>query len=125
MAYTTQQKLMISRVIEASDRPLTPAEICEEARKELPELGIATVYRAIRRFVSDGSVRVVEVPGTSPHYEHSSRRHHHFFLCRQCRRIFNLLGCLRGVDAMAPEGFEVERHEIVLYGQCPGCLSGS
>ncbi len=123
MAYTTQQKLAVIGVIENSPQPLTPAEICDAARKELPAIGIATVYRALKQFVEEGIVRPVEVPGASPHYEHSSRQHHHFFLCQQCRRLFNLLGCVKGVESMAPEGFRVRRHEIVLYGDCPECLA--
>jgi len=121
MAYTTRQKTVVAHVIEQSERPLTAADICDAAQAEIPEIGIATVYRALKQFLAEGSVRLVEIPGAPPHYEHSSRRHHHFFLCQKCRRIFNLLGCLHGINEMAPEGFLVERHEIVLYGSCPEC----
>lgn len=123
MPYTTPQKLLVLKVIESCDRPLTPAEICELAQKELPKLGIATVYRAIKQFTEEGSVRLVDVPGAPPHYEHASRHHHHFFLCNQCRRLFDLIGCVRGVNALAPKGFQVQRHEIVLYGDCDRCVT--
>ena len=123
MAYTTQQKLIVSAVIEKSNRPLTPLDICEAAKAEIPSLGIATVYRALKQFVEEGSVRLVEVPGAPPHYEHVSRQHHHFFLCKQCKHLFDLMGCVRGVNAMAPSGFQVDNHEIVLYGSCPECLA--
>jgi Fur family ferric uptake transcriptional regulator len=122
MSYTTRQKLIVSAVIEKSNRPLTPLEICEAAKAEIPSLGMATVYRALKQFVEEGTVRVVEVPGAPPHYEHVSRHHHHFFLCKQCRHLFALAGCARGVNAMAPAGFQVESHEIILYGNCPDCL---
>jgi len=119
--YTTQQKLILAEVLQQATRPLTPSEICSEAKKSISALGIATVYRALKQFVDEGSVRIVEVPGTSPHYESSARHHHHFFLCGTCNRLFNLVGCLRGVNALAPSGFQVEKHEIVLYGACSEC----
>jgi Fur family ferric uptake transcriptional regulator len=122
MSYNTQQKLVLGGVFERAKRPLTPTEICAEARKRIPSLGIATVYRAIRQFVSEGQVRAVEIPGVPPHYESAARHHHHFFLCRQCRRLFDLIGCLRGVKSLAPAGFSVQKHEIVLYGECAVCV---
>jgi len=122
MSYNTQQKLVLGGVFERAKRPLTPGEICQEARKKIPSLGIATVYRAIQQFIADGRVRAVEVPGVAPHYESATRHHHHFFLCRQCRRLFDLIGCLRGVKSLAPTGFSVQQHEIVLYGECAACV---
>jgi len=123
MIYLTQQKLVLGAVFEHAKRPLTPAEIWEEARKKLPTLGIATVYRAIKQFVDEGQVRTVDVPGAAPHYESTARHHHHFFLCQQCKRLFDLVGCVRGVKSLAPNGFRVKQHEIVLYGECATCAS--
>jgi hypothetical protein len=38
MPYNTQQKQVVSGVIEKSDRPLTPGEIWQEAKKTIPEI---------------------------------------------------------------------------------------
>jgi len=124
MIYLTQQKIVVSAVLEHAKRPLTPVEIWEEARKKLPSLGIATVYRALKQFVDEGQVRAVDVPGAAPHYESAARHHHHFFLCQQCKRLFDLIGCVRGVKSLAPNGFRVKQHEIVLYGECASCAGG-
>lgn len=121
MPYTTQQKLTLTGVIMRAERPLTPAEICRAAKKAIPTLGIATVYRALKQLLEEGRVRLVEIPGASPHYESTARQHHHFFFCQHCRRLYNLVGCIRGVHGLAPDGFTVEGHEIVLYGRCSDC----
>lgn len=121
MAYLTRQKQVLLSVFESAKRPLTASEICSQARREIPSLGLATVYRAIKRFVTDGQIRAVEIPGVAPHYERAARRHHHFFLCQECKRLFDLIGCVRGVGTLAPVGFRVEQHEIVLYGECATC----
>ena len=124
MIYLTQQKRVLAEVFERAERPLTPGEICERARTEVPAIGMATVYRAIKQFLEEGQIRAVEIPGAAPHYESAARHHHHFFLCQQCRRLFDLVGCVRGVKSLAPEGFRVRQHEIVLYGECAACAEG-
>ncbi len=125
MGYATRQKLVVSEVFERANRPLTVPEVCRVARRKLPSLGIATVYRAIKQFVSAGLVRAVEIPGVPPHYERAAGNHHHFFLCQHCKRLFDLVGCVRGVGGLAPRGFRVRQHEIVLYGQCATCAGRS
>jgi len=121
MAYSTRQRSAVWRVLEAADRPLTPNEIQELAQSSVPTLGIATVYRCLKELTRDGEARVIEVQGVSPHYESSKRPHHHFFVCERCQRLFELMGCAKGILGLAPQGFEVDRHEIVLYGYCDTC----
>lgn len=121
MPYVTQQKLALTGLIQHAERPLTPAEICRTGRHEIPSLGIATVYRTLKQLMKAGQVRVVDIPGAAPHYECTARQHHHFFVCQQCRHLYNLEGCVPGVGALVPKGFSVSRHEIVLYGACRDC----
>lgn len=121
MAYSTRQRAAIWRVLEEAERPMTPQEIHEAAKKTVSSLGMATVYRCLKELSLDGEARLIEVQGASPHYESAKRPHHHFFLCEQCRRLFDLIGCVGGITRMAPKGFEVARHEIVLYGSCDAC----
>jgi Fur family transcriptional regulator, ferric uptake regulator len=121
MAYSTRQRTAVWRVLKETERPLTPHEIQDVAKSLVPSLGMATVYRCLKELTRDGGVRLIEVQGAPPHYESSKRPHHHFFLCEQCRRLFDLIGCARGIMRMAPKGFEVDRHEVVLYGKCDTC----
>jgi Fur family ferric uptake transcriptional regulator len=121
VTYLTKQKRVLGQVFQSAKRPLTASEVCLQAKRKIPSLGIATVYRAIRQFVLDGQIRAVEIPGVPPHYESAARHHHHFFMCQHCKRLFDLIGCVRGVRSLAPNGFRVQQHEIVLYGQCASC----
>ena len=102
---------------------MTPSEIQEEAQALVPSMGVATVYRCLKELTRDGDLRIIEAQGASPHYEGSKRPHHPFFFSEQRRRLFDLIGCAKGILYVAPRGFEVERHEIVLYGRCDTCRS--
>ena len=41
-------------MLEASVRPLLPTEILEAAQQAVPALGLATVYRNLKRLADDG-----------------------------------------------------------------------
>lgn len=108
-------------MLEQADRPLSPREIHEGARIEVPSLGTATVYRTVNALVQEGELAVVELPGEAARYELAGKPHHHHFHCRRCDRVFEVPGCAVGRVEGAPPGFRVEDHEVVFYGQCGEC----
>lgn len=84
-------------------------------------MGAATVYRALAAMLEEGALTVVHLPGQAPRYERAGKGHHHHFYCRGCGRAFEIGGCAEGVQALAPPGFRVEGHDLVLMGLCPEC----
>ncbi len=120
-ARRTQQKDAIREAFASEGRPLSPQEALESAQSRVPGLGIATVYRAIKRFLTDGTLVAVELPGATTRYELAGLGHHHHFCCRRCDRVYDVEGCPPRVAELTPDGFELEAHEIVLRGVCSGC----
>jgi Fur family ferric uptake transcriptional regulator len=118
---TTRQRHAIKRTIEASQRPLSPREVLEGARRSVNSLGLATVYRTLKLLVAAGEVQVVQLPGESPRYEMAESQHHHHFQCNTCRRVFDVAGCPGDLRRLAPRGFRVEHHDLTLYGRCSMC----
>ena len=123
MAYNTRQQDAVRLVIAGADRPLTAAEILREASAQTPGIGLATVYRCLNRLVKTGDARLVTVPGVSPHYESAKAGHHHFFVCHDCEKLFDLHGCASGLSSLLPQGFRMHTHEIVIYGECRECAN--
>lgn len=119
MERNTTQRRAIRAALDGAGRPLSPNEALGIARKMVPGLGIATVYRNLNALVEEGSVVQVSLPDESPRYEMAGKEHHHHFRCRKCHGVFEVAGC--GVKAKVPRGFRVERHEVVLYGVCSKC----
>lgn len=95
----------------------------EAARTAVPGLGQATVYRTIKALVDEGVLHAVELPGEPARYELAvaHHHHHHHFRCDRCERVFDIEGCPTGVEAIAPDGFQVRDHEVILYGVCADC----
>lgn len=118
----TRQRDAIREVLEAADRPLSPQEILEAAQGAVPRLGLATVYRNLRRLVDEGWLVAVDSVSDNRRYERAGLDHHGHYHCCECDRVFDLQGCAaKAVSATVPEGFTVESHELVVHGRCADC----
>ena len=123
MARRTAQRAAIRKVLEDTDRPMSPAEILQASQLFVPGLGLTTVYRTVNALVDEGWLVAVELPGEADRYELAGKAHHHHFRCRCCGAVFNVSGCADGLGRLLPKGFEMEDHAIVLYGSCNACCS--
>lgn len=128
----TQQRLLVLSVLaENKGRHMTVEDIYELVSADYPEIGLATVYRAVqllwdmqlvdRISLDDGCVRY-EIGHL---FEGEMRHNHHHLICRACKRVIpfgdDLLDELeRHIEEAT--GFHVLDHELKFYGQCKECL---
>jgi Fur family ferric uptake transcriptional regulator len=122
MERNTRQRDAIRQVFAETDRPLGPQEILQAAQAYIPALGIATVYRTLKALVEEGWLSPVELPGEPQRYEMAGKGHHHHFRCHACDRVYEIDGCLSNLKRLVPQGFQIDRHEVVLYGTCNTCV---
>ena len=123
MRRRTQQRQAIRNALEEAGRPLSPQEILEKAQTSVPALGIATVYRNVKALVENGWLAEVTLPGAASRYEVADKDHHHHFHCRSCDKVYEVEDCPGDLQSLAPEGFRLERHEIIIYGLCASCVA--
>ncbi len=121
MQRDTHQRRVIRSVLVQADRPLSPGELLEAARQHASSIGQATVYRNLKRLSETGWVEVVDLPGEPSRYEVAGKGHHHHFVCRSCDGVFEVGGCPGDLDPITPAGFQLEGHNLVLYGLCSTC----
>lgn len=117
----TRQKAAIRDAFLEADRPLSPDEVLEGAQRHHATLGKATVYRNIQSLVEEGWLESIEVPGDSTRYEVAGKEHHHHFQCNQCKKLYELEGCIASFKPKLPRGFRTTGHEFFLYGLCSQC----
>lgn len=121
VARDTSQKRAIRQALRTADRPLSPGEILEAAQSVVPGLGVATVYRTVKSLRDEGVLQQVDLPGDAPRYEWFDKAHHHHFHCRSCQRVYEVDACPGDLRHLAPAGFALESHEVILYGRCASC----
>lgn len=120
MTRLTRQRSAIHQALQTAGRPLLPLEIVDLAQKEVPNLNLATVYRNLNLLVEEQIIVPVHLPGQPTRFELTGHHHHHF-QCRTCDRVFDIHACLAEISKLAPRGFEVSDHDLILYGRCPDC----
>jgi len=118
----TLQRRALLQAFEKAARPLSPQQALELAAPFAAGLGIATVYRNLKAMAAGGVLKVVSLPGESTaRYELCGKAHHHHFHCRRCHHVYEVEGCPGNIEPLAPKGFLLEDHEVVLYGLCASC----
>lgn len=122
MQRTTPQRRLVRSIFEGAHRPLTVNQAYLLARREIPTIGCATVYRSIAILVEEGTLAAIQFPAKSVCYQLVTDRHRHYFLCETCEQIITFENCVDGVKELTPPGCRVASHEIILYGQCQDCL---
>jgi Fur family ferric uptake transcriptional regulator len=121
MIRMTHQRRTILAVLEQAKRPLSPREIHTESVADGGKISLTTVYRTLKGVLEAGRVVAVEFAGQSPRYELSGLAHHHHFLCESCDRLYDIPGCPGSFEGLAPRGFTVKRHDLLLLGRCASC----
>jgi Fur family ferric uptake transcriptional regulator len=94
--------------------------------RRLPEVGRASVYRALDQLEAIGLVRRLDLGHGAAGYERlgPGGEHHHHLLCRDCGRLvpFHDEDLERAIGSVGrASGFEVLSHEVTLQGTCAGC----
>ena len=120
MSRQTKQRSAIHAALLDAGRPLLPQEILVDAQQQVPNLNLATVYRNLNLLVEVEVLAPVHLPGQPTRFELASHHHHHF-QCKACDRVFDIHACSSEISKLAPKGFEVIEHDVILYGRCPDC----
>ena len=123
MLRDTAQRRAIRRAFQEAGRPLATHELHLFARETHPSLGIATVYRTVKRLLEQGWLRQVDIPHGPTCYEIAVRHKHHYFQCDGCGKVYDTICREENMTSILPEGFILNRHEVYLYGACMDCAS--
>jgi Fur family ferric uptake transcriptional regulator len=103
---------------------LSPAEALEQARAQVPGIGLSTVYRTLRLFVSLGLLRPVYLGEAGQRFARVDDGHHDHLVCDVCGETVELAECpiAPAVAGLAAQlDFQIRGHLVELYGTCPDC----
>jgi Fur family ferric uptake transcriptional regulator len=121
----TQNRIAIVDLLNASEVPLTLAEIHD--RVHGAGCDFATVFRFITLLEDKALVeRVAWIDGTTRHEirGRDGAHHHHYLICRTCHKVEPIEDCVveKFEDRIAKErGYAAVSHSLQLSGVCPKC----
>lgn len=128
----TNQRLLVLEVLaEHRDKHMTAEDIYELVREDYPEIGLATIYRAVQLLLEMQLVDRINLDDGCSRYEIGElfngelKHHHHHLICKTCGKVSSFKDDLleeleRRIEAET--GFLVYDHEVKFYGQCQECV---
>lgn len=120
---TPQREHVYTVLLEERDHP-TAEQVFIRAKKDMPEISMATVYNCLTALVKCRLVREVNLDRVAMRYCPNMREHFHFF-CDACGGVFDIdsdySGNGRRGPLEIPKGFEATGYEISVHGSCPKC----
>lgn len=121
----TRQRDRIAEIIFSSDDHLSADGVARKLRERGDRVGTATVYRTLDVLVQSGLVRVHDFGEGFKRYEPvPTRETHEHLLCTRCGAVVEFANerMERILPIIAEEhGFQLQRHEVKLFGVCQEC----
>jgi Fe2+ or Zn2+ uptake regulation protein len=122
----TPQRVAVLGVLSAGREHLSAEEVFERVRQELPNISLATVYKALGELRRVGELRALPVLGRLK-FDLTSNPSHHHLVCERCQRVVDV-----ELDRFRPEmpseglmGFDVLSVEVIFRSICPDCREPS
>jgi len=122
---TNQRAAILEVMFDNKGKHLSAEEVLYYAKRKLPNIGIATVYRTLEKLAGMEILYKTMFEEGKYRYEISDDKEHqhHHIICLSCGRIAeieeDLLCNLE--EQLENRGFEVLDHELKFYGYCPEC----
>ena len=121
----TPRRLAILQVMAGQRRYLSPEEIWEAIGKQFKRLGLPTIYRNLDELARGGLISQIVRPDRRLYYFLcGNERHHHHFICVNCRRVEDLDICIAeklGSQVKRRLGGIVKSHILQVDGLCSEC----
>jgi Fur family ferric uptake transcriptional regulator len=119
----TRQREAILDAFLAAEGHMTSEELYEAVLQSAPDVGAATVYRALKLFCEAGVARAHHFRDGVTLYEREGHHHDHL-ICQGCGAIveFERETIEEEQRKVAAEhGYQLTQHRHILYGLCPKC----
>jgi Fe2+ or Zn2+ uptake regulation protein len=118
--FTPQRQHVYDVLLQRQDHP-TAEEVFIRAKRDMPEISMATVYNCLDALVRSSLARQVKVDRGATRFCPNMREHCHFY-CDTCESVFDIDFPEKGSMAVPlPKGFKAARFEIAIHGTCPDC----
>ena len=123
-ALNTNARAVLDVVRSAQTHP-TALEIHERVKQVRPHMGLASVYRILGHLVKQGYIKELSQGDESSRYDGRTTRHDHG-ICTVCGALLDLpvevtLSQQILQNAAQAAGFELDTHEVRIYGRCATC----
>jgi Fur family transcriptional regulator, ferric uptake regulator len=122
---SSNQRNEILSIFFESNKHLTVEELYDICKVKISNIGIATIYRAMKLFCKIGICSEIKIENGITRYEIiSSSFHHDHLICSKCGMFIEIMSDeIEEIQKRIAEkhGFVLTSHRLNLYGTCSEC----
>jgi Fe2+ or Zn2+ uptake regulation protein len=120
----TPQRRAVIGALHGEHVHLSAEQVHAAARREVPEVSLATVYNTLNELIAMGEISEIRLSDGTTRYDPKIGPDHHHLVCEQCGLTFDVEP--RGVEGLSlPRaqryGMLVDTVEVVFRGRCSNC----
>lgn len=124
--FTPQRQAVLETILEHGGEHLSAEDVYALVKQRHPEIGLATVYRALELLASLDVLHKIDLGDGRARYElgDAEEHHHHHLICVDCGEVSEFdIDLLESLEALVwrRTGFKVMDHQVKLFGLCKGC----
>ena len=123
----TKQKKLIMEILKGTTSHPTADWVYEQARKEMNDISLGTVYRNLKVLVESGEVLELNYGSTFRRFDGNPHNHYHF-VCEKCGDVLDIdlpLIDKLNLDVEQTGIGRVGHHRLEFYGTCTKCITTS
>lgn len=125
--YSKQRQIIIESLKSRRDHP-TAEKLFIDLKEQMPELGIATVYRNLTELCSEGMITKIKSKAGADRYDANEMPHIHFE-CKKCGELEDIYVAQEQINQIEmitnqlakEKELKYEDAEIYLNGLCKKC----
>ncbi len=120
MRRITEQRKLITEIIQKRPVHLTAEQIYLAAKERMPSIAVGTVYRNLRLMEKASEIRRISIPDAPDRFDRTTRVHDHL-LCRECGDLLDV--CFENLQETLAQNtaMQIDSYELMLYGICESC----
>ena len=123
MIKKSKQREAIVKVLKNTGSHPSAEWIYEQVKKEIPDIGLATVYRNLRLLKQAGEISEMHTSNDTARFDGCTKEHYHF-CCDRCGKVVDLDESIdTTIEARIAKktGLKITHHHLELHGLCLQC----
>ncbi len=125
--FTTQRQVILQAFLDSQENHMSAEDVFTVVRKTYPDIGLATVYRALELFTALDLLKKLDFGDGRSRYEindHNLSHSHYHLICLGCGRVtefsYDFLSEVKD-KIRKDNGFEIVDYQLKFYGYCKDC----
>jgi Fe2+ or Zn2+ uptake regulation protein len=120
----TPQREAVFRALDGNGHHPTAESVHAAVVAQLPMVSLRTVYQVLNDLAELGEIQAIDLGTGAARFDPNVAPHHHL-VCIECGGVTDVAADsvpVPGPPRRLPDGFVVERAEVVYRGRCASCV---